>query len=208
MLRQPFVECGCLAAAFESAARLSSSREPLYSCVVPIAATTVGIFVFISQNFLGHLHLICPSAQLCSANPAGIVCRDRHPTNVSPRNSVLLSRHAKHRCPVIPVLSMACALFFSLAPLFCIPILCFQSLADSFCKTPGYGGVSALAIHESPVTNHGSQLCAPFVFMVLQIVFPTSSFLSQSSALPPGCHPPQHLLPILEDAKMKHRPNQ
>jgi hypothetical protein len=44
--------------------------------------------------------------------------------------------------------------------------------------------------------------------MVLQIAFPASPFLSQSSALPPGCHPPQHLLPILEDAKMKHRPNQ
>src|SRR5882762_8334832 len=203
MLRQPFVECGCLAAAFESAARLSSSREPLYSCVVPIAATTVGIFVFISQNFLGHLHLICPSAQLCSANPAGIVCRDRHPTNVSPRNSVLLSRHAKHRCPVIPVLSMACALFFSLAALFCIPILCFQSLADSFCKNPGGGGISALASHESHVQkSRVAQLCAPFVFMVLQIPFPASSLLSQSSALPPGVSPPQHLLPFLEDAKM------
>src|SRR5712671_4822247 len=111
MLRQPFVECGCLAAAFESAARLSSSREPLYSCVVPIAATTVGIFVFISQNFLGHLHLICPSAQLCSANPAGIVCRDRHPTHVNSRNSLPPSRHATHRSPAIPVLSMACGLF-------------------------------------------------------------------------------------------------
>src|SRR6267154_2606955 len=202
MLRQPFVECGCLAAAFELAARLSSSREPLYSCVVPIAATTVGIFVFISQNFLGHLHLICPSAQLCSANPAGIVCRDRHPTNVSPRNSLPHSRHAKHHSPAIPVLSMACALFFSLAPLFCIPILCFQSLADSSCKTPGVWGSSSPC--HSRVTSHKSrvvQLCAPFVFMVLQIAFPASPFLSQSSELPPGCHPPQHLLPILARAQ-------
>src|SRR5712675_973754 len=106
----------------------------------------------IPQKFLGHLHLICPHAQLYSANPAGIVGRDRHPTHVSPRNSLPHSRHAKHRSPAIPVLSKACGLFFSLAALFCITILSFQSLADSFCKTPGVGGISALAIHESRVT--------------------------------------------------------
>src|SRR6266853_3634864 len=32
-------------------------------------------------------------------------------------------------------------------------------------------------------------ICSPFVFMVLQIAFPPSPFLSQTSALPPGCTP-------------------
>ena len=56
--------------------------KPLNFCVAPIRAgyATVGIFVSISKNFLGHLHLICPSAQLYSVNHAGMVCRDRYPT--------------------------------------------------------------------------------------------------------------------------------
>ena len=37
------------------------------------------------------------------------------------------------------VLSCACALFISLCALFRAPILCFQSFADSFAKTPGVG---------------------------------------------------------------------
>jgi len=161
----------------------------------------------IPQKFLGHLHLICPHAQLCSANPAGIVCRDRHPTNVSPRNSVLLSRHAKHRCPVIPVLSMACALFFSLAPLFCIPILCFQSLADSFCKTPGVWGLSPLLPFTSLVsriTSHPT-LC-PLCFHGLTNCFSRKPFPFTIICVAPGCHP--QLFPLVENAEMKPRPNQ
>src|SRR6266403_945805 len=127
MLRQPFVECGCLAAAFESAARLSSSREPLYSCVVPIAATTDGIFVFISQNFLGHLHLICPSAQLSLANPAGIVCRDRHSTLLPDSQLFLTTRSfpaplSRYSFPFIGLrtLFLSCRSFPNSNPLFSI----------------------------------------------------------------------------------------
>src|SRR5437868_10971993 len=78
MLRQPFVECGGLAAAFEPAAPLSYPRG-----ASRISAQAPGPFSALAlphQNFLGHLHLICPSAQLSLATPAGIVCRDRRST--------------------------------------------------------------------------------------------------------------------------------
>ena len=161
--------------------------QPLYSCVVPIPATTVGIFVFISQNFLGHLHLICPSAQLCPVNPAGIVCRDRHPTHVNSRNSLPPSRHATHRSPAIPVLSMACGLFLQ--------------------NTGGMGGLRSC---HSRVTSHESRVATlcPLCFHGLTNCFSRKPFPFTTICVAPGCHPPQHLLPILEDAKMKHRPNQ
>src|SRR5216683_2919729 len=39
--------------------------------------------------------------------------------------------------PLSPLLPSACALLNSLAALFPTPVLCFQQLRDSFCKTPG-----------------------------------------------------------------------
>jgi len=39
-----------------------------------------------------------------------------------------------------PAFSVCCGLFISLCALFRTPILCFQSFADSFSKTPGVGG--------------------------------------------------------------------
>src|ERR1700738_4227021 len=39
-----------------------------------------------------------------------------------------------------PLLSSTCPPFRSLFPPFRPPVLCFQSFADSFCKTPGVGG--------------------------------------------------------------------
>ena len=55
---------------------------------------------------------------------------------------------ASHRSRITsPVLSCACALFISLCALFRTPILCFQSFADSFAKTPGWG-VPAVPHHR------------------------------------------------------------
>jgi len=43
------------------------------------------------------------------------------------------------------VFSFSCALFISLAALFSPPVLCFQSFARSFTKTPGWGVGQAVA---------------------------------------------------------------
>jgi hypothetical protein len=42
--------------------------------------------------------------------------------------------------------SIACALLKSLASLFATPFLYFQSVADSFCKKPGWVGAQVLLI--------------------------------------------------------------
>src|SRR5712692_2528378 len=44
---------------------------------------------------------------------------------------------ASPRLPLSPLLPSACALFFALCALFPTPVLCFQQLPHSFCKTPG-----------------------------------------------------------------------
>jgi hypothetical protein len=43
-----------------------------------------------------------------------------------------------------PFLSDICGLFFALCALLRTPILCFQSLTDSFCKRPGVGYASQI----------------------------------------------------------------
>src|SRR6266851_4984782 len=44
---------------------------------------------------------------------------------------------ATPRLLLSPFPPISCALFISLAALFTAPVLCFQQLRDSFCKTPG-----------------------------------------------------------------------
>ena len=186
MLRQPLVECGGLAAAFEPAAPLSYPRGA--SCIL--------------RRPLGH-SVLCPIKNFlatCTSSVPPLSCAHRIPlvsyavTVAQPtfptRNCFSPLAVFPRRFPVTPFSSSACGLFFSLAALFQTPILCFQSFADSLRKTPGGMGSCASAVHESQATNHESRkFCRPFVFMVLQIAFPASSFVSQSSALPPGCHP-------------------
>src|SRR5258707_795990 len=64
------------------------------------------------------------------------------------------------------VFSATCSLFFSLCSLFANPTLCFQSLADSFSKTPGVG-VGSQSRHLESTTSRlffpkvGSSRCAP-----------------------------------------------
>jgi len=121
---------------------------------------------------------------------AGIVCRDRHPTSSVPATSCH-PRAARSITLPLFLSFQRLADSFSLLPLFFrTPILCLQSLADSFCKNTGVWG--RLYSCHSPVSCHAcriTQLCASFVFMVLQIAFPASPFLSQSSALPSGVTP-------------------
>src|SRR6267154_5938037 len=92
---------------------------------------------------------------------------------------------------------------FSLLPLFfASPSFVFNRLQTLFAKHRGVWVPACRAVHESQATNHESRrFCLPFVFMVLQIAFPASPFLSQSSALPPRVSPPQHLLPIPQGRK-------
>ena len=58
-----------------------------------------------------------------------------------------------------PVFSDSCGLFFSLCTLFDAPLVCFQQLADSLCKTPGVWGISA----TSPRPLHLCVLICPFL---------------------------------------------
>ena len=78
--------------------------------------------------------------------------------------------------PANPVFSHSCGLFFSLGALFDVPLVCFQQLADSFCKIPGVGvalqHLSALC--ACPFCSCVSALslpffCRPFIFIHLQI---------------------------------------
>ncbi len=57
---------------------------------------------------------------------------------------------------VAPLFSAACRLFFSLCALFRAPIVCFQQLRNSFCKTPGV----AYPLRE-PVRCTEAQKCLP-----------------------------------------------
>src|SRR5712672_1458367 len=69
--------------------------------------------------------------------------------------------------PANPVFSHSCGLFFSLCTLFDARLVCFQYLADSFCKTPGGGGTSAtsprlsiiISLFLSPLCFHGLTNC-------------------------------------------------
>src|SRR5882762_7946093 len=78
--------------------------------------------------------------------------------------------------PANPVFSDSCGLFFSLGALFDVRLVCFQYLADSFCKTPG-GGVPLRhlrALRACPFFRRASSLslaffCRPSIFIHLQI---------------------------------------
>jgi hypothetical protein len=77
-------------------------------------------------------------------------------------------RERKDLDPLTLSTSIACALLNSLAALFATPLICFQSLADSFAKIPGVGypgrfcgtpavrhpANSLFTGHESRVTSH------------------------------------------------------
>src|SRR5258707_618345 len=79
------------------------------------------------------------------------------------------------------VFSATCSLFFSLCSLFANPTLCFQSLADSFSKTPGVG-VGSQSRHLESTTSRlffpkvGSSRCAPC------LCSQSSSFQNQPTA--------------------------
>ena len=61
-----------------------------------------------------------------------------------------LPRSSRGHSPlaISPLLSSTCRLLRSLCPLFRTPVLCFQSLAASFCKTPGVG-VSRMLLRDT-----------------------------------------------------------
>jgi hypothetical protein len=73
--------------------------------------------------------------------------------NVSPLGTLLLPQPRVYSQPsdfsgpsrnVSPAVSYSCRLFSSLSALFRARFLCFQQLADSFCKMPGVWGTSAI----------------------------------------------------------------
>src|SRR5712672_3100770 len=103
-----------------------------------------------------HLHLNRPSDQLSSRTPAAIFGLDVR-DNASPTGSPNCSRdhsafgeiravrpytafHIESQITSL-ALSCVCGLFFSLAALLLVPVVCFQWFADSFCKNRGVWGV-------------------------------------------------------------------
>src|SRR6266403_880091 len=106
-------------------------------------------------RLFAQLHLNRPSDQLSPRTPAAIFDLDVR-ANASPTGSPNSSRdhsafgetravrlytafHVESQTTSL-VLSCVCGLFFSLASLFPVPLVCFQGLADSFCKNRGVGG--------------------------------------------------------------------
>src|SRR6266403_4509411 len=71
--------------------------------------------------------------------------------------------------PANPVFSDLCGLFFSLGALFDVRLICFQYLADSFCKTPG-GGVPVphlRALRACPFFRRASALSFAVILWLL-----------------------------------------
>jgi hypothetical protein len=93
-----------------------------------------------------------------------------------------------------PFISHTCALFFSLAALFSTSVLYFQSLAHSLAKTPGVGVRRQNGLLESATyrlcvgpclqTGYPSPILLVVCFMVLQIPFPATLFLSHPYETP------------------------
>jgi hypothetical protein len=69
-----------------------------------------------------------------------------------------------------PFISLTCGLFISLCALFRTPILCFQSLADSFAKTPGVGTLAPLNILCASAAN--SVFARPLFSYSYELLFP------------------------------------
>jgi hypothetical protein len=92
--------------------------------------------------------------------------------------------------------SIACSLLNSLAALFATPVLCFQSFADSFAKTGGYGGtlrLSPCSFIPSALREGQLHFCPAFVFKNLQIPLracpPTPLFIFSHLRIPWRANP-------------------
>src|SRR6266849_2334459 len=64
-----------------------------------------------------------------------------------------------------PCVSEICGLFNSLCALFATPVVCFQQLAASFCRTRGVGVPSQV----SPLESTPSSLFSPLQLQLLQL---------------------------------------
>ena len=88
-----------------------------------------------------------------------------------------------------PVFSHSCALFFSPCALFRARIVCFQQLAASFAKTPGWGvslRVSALSASlRYPLPIDFLPLC----FHILTNCFSPKPCIFTTIRIARGCHP-------------------
>jgi hypothetical protein len=97
---------------------------------------------------------------------------------------------------VNPRVSVICGLFNSLRSLFTTRVVCFQQLADSFCKTPGGGGTPAKRLFRisdfQPLFSclcvgsafsasqryHLPSISRPFVFTKIRIPWRATPFFS------------------------------
>ena len=110
----------------------------------------------------------------------------------SPRHSLV-----SNSTPLLSICaSIACALLNSLAALFSTAVVCFQSFADSFAKTPGVGVLFANApapqFRLAPVFKNlqipppATSISMPRVFIYLEIPHPATTLFSHRYKSP-GC---------------------
>jgi hypothetical protein len=115
--------------------------------------------------------------------------------NVSPLDTLLLpqprvysqpSDFSGQSCNVSHAVSYSCRLFFSLGALFHARFLCFQQLADSFCKTPGgvgyLDGASAPGACPDPVGAPLPPACPELRGKSRRARYPLPLFLSPRCA--------------------------
>lgn len=142
---------------------------------VPLPFSALGPRALVSLSpfpkFLGHLHLICPSAPLYLNNHAGIVCRDRHSTLLPQSQFFPTPRRFRDHSFATPFLSSAWRLLKSLASLFQTPVLCFQPFAASSRKTPGVAPRRPFTSRRSRTPSH-ENFAPPFFSWPYELLFP------------------------------------
>jgi hypothetical protein len=117
------------------------ASQPLVPTCLPFScAEKSSSSLFISPLFSQPYELLFPQA-LCFGNHLNC------PGVWEISALYLATRHSP--LATSPLFSIACSLFGALASLFQSPVLCFQQLPASFCKTPGVGGILPLALRTS-----------------------------------------------------------
>jgi hypothetical protein len=110
-------------------------------------------------------------------------------SSLATRNCLSLVFTFSDRSFVTPFISSACGLFFSLGSLFHPPILCFQSFADSFAKTPGVWGYLGGTLPPRAII-----LGRRLLFMLLKSLFPEVFYIHIYTKRPSVSHPPNHAI--------------
>jgi hypothetical protein len=102
---------------------------------------------------------------------------------------------------VNPAFSEGCPLFFSLCPLFDARVVCFQWFADSFCKTPGVGGIP-VAFRTFRPADLRACFAGPLFSWSYELLFPQVFCFDNYLSCPGGVGP---RIPKYNCAALKRR---